>query len=140
VKLIEESIRLYRYLRDRLKFLRPSVSTLIGTAASSGEFASLGFLGDCDARLSAGEGFCESWRTSVEAWAPALGKTAAPVIAGLGGVLGQSDLESQISAIDYGAAVLEDRLLAAREDAARYNRLYSALGVLAGLGIAIILA
>jgi stage III sporulation protein AB len=140
VALLEETIRLYRYLRDRLKYLRPSVSALIDAAASSEEFKSLGFLAACDARMKAGEGFEDSWIISVEEQAKALGGPVAQVVAGLGQVLGASDLESQLAAIDYGMALLEARLAAAREHAAARVKLYDTLGVLAGLGVAVLIA
>jgi stage III sporulation protein AB len=55
-------------------------------------------------------------------------------------VLGASDLESQLAAIDYGVSLLEARLAAAREYAAARGKLYGTLGVLAGLGIAVLIA
>jgi stage III sporulation protein AB len=140
VALLEETIRLYRYLRDRLKYLRPSVPALIDAAAGTEDFKSLAFLAACDARMKAGEGFAESWRVSVEEQERELGGPVAQAIAGLGQVLGASDLESQLAAMDYGISLLEARLAAAREHAAARGKLYGTLGVLAGFGVAILFA
>jgi stage III sporulation protein AB len=64
----------------------------------------------------------------------------AQVITGLGQVLGASDLESQLAAIDYGISLLEARLADARGHAAARGKLYDTLGVLAGLGVAVLIA
>lgn len=140
VRVLEEVIRLYRYLRDRLKYLRPSVSALIEAAAESGEFEALKFLPACNARMKSGLGFSESWRLSVAEEAPALGRDALPAVQSLAGVIGASDIDSQLSAIDYGISVLEDRLEQARQKAAGKSRLYGTLGLLAGLGVSVLVA
>ncbi len=72
--------------------------------------------------------------------ATALGEDTARAVSGLGGVLGASDLESQLSAIEYGISVLESRLEEARERAGARMKLYSTLGMLAGLGAAVLVA
>ncbi len=137
---MEETIRLYHYLHDRLKYMRPSVAALIGAANASGEFESLGFLAACEARMQGGSPFGESWRCSVGGSIPELGEASAQVVMGLGGVLGASDLESQLSAIEYSISVLDSRLEEARELAAVRMKLYGTLGLLAGLGAAILVA
>ncbi len=137
---MEEVIRLYHYLHDRLKYMRPSVAALIGAANASGEFDSLEFLDACETRMKAGRPFGESWRSSVEENATALGEATARVVMGLGGVLGASDLESQLSAIEYGISVLESRLEESRERAGARMKLYGTLGMLAGLGAAVLVA
>lgn len=134
---LENTIRLYQYLRDRLKFLRPSVASLINQADGSGEFADLKFLSACNERMKNGMNFPESWTMSVHEYTDLLGREVAPVISGLSNVLGKSDLESQISAIDHGISMLETRLFNAREYTAKHKKLYQTLGVLAGLGLAV---
>lgn len=137
VSMLENTIRLYQYLRDRLKYLRPSIASLIGQAASSGEFPDLEFLHVCDEKMKNGMNFPESWTSSVSGDTARLGGEAARVVAGLSNVLGRSDLESQLSAIDCGIAMLEARLVDAREYAAKHKKMYQTLGVLAGLGLAV---
>lgn len=110
---------------------------MIHQAATSEEFVDLRFLSACDEKMINGVSFPESWASSVSEDMASLGKEASPIISGLSNVLGRSDLESQLSAIDYGIAMLEARLLDAREYASRHKKLYQTLGVLAGLGLAV---
>lgn len=136
---LETVIRLYQYLYDRLKFLQPSVGSLISQAAVCAEFKDLTFLPACGESLRRGESFPESWKTAVEAF-PELKREEKTVMLSLGDILGASDLESQLSAIEYGKALLETRLETAREYAGKHKKLYRTLGILAGLGIAILFA
>lgn len=119
--------------------MRPSVAMLVGQAAASPEFDGLLFLAECNRRMCAGESFAESWRNTVQESAASMGKAAAETVCSLADVLGASDLESQLSALDYGIATLETRLADAREYSVKHKKLYSTLGVLAGLGIAVFL-
>ena len=132
VSTLECAIRLYRWLHDRLKYMQPGVMSLIDAAHRSGEFHRLRFLRECRENMKDSGDFAVSWRQAVENNASAIGKEAAAVMVSLSDVLGKTDLESQLAAIDYGAALLEQRLQNAREYAKRHQRLYKTLGVLAG--------
>lgn len=136
---LEYVIRLYQFMHDRLKYMRPSIDSLVNQAASAEEFAKLGFLAECGEKMRTGESFSESWRESVSRNANALGKQSAAIVADLSGILGRSDLESQLAALEYGKSMLETRLVEAREYASRHGRLYRTLGVLAGLGLAVLI-
>lgn len=116
------------------------MASLIGRAAGAAEFSNLTFLLICEAKMQAGENFPESWREAVAEDASMLGKEAAPIVSQLAGVLGASDLESQLAALDHGIALLESRLREAREYARIHKKLYRTLGVLTGLMIAIVIA
>lgn len=140
VLILENLIRLYRFLHDRLKYLQPSVSSLISQAAANGEFAQLAFLGVCRDEMQAGNTFPESWRIAVEKEKNNLGANAAAIVATLAEVLGAADLESQLAALQYGVSLLESRLEEARSYAAKHKKLYQTLGILAGLGLAVIIA
>jgi len=139
VSTLECVIRLYRYLHDRLKYMQPGVMPLIDAAVSSGEFEKLRFLRECRDNMKDSGDFSESWRKAVGNNAFSLGKEAVAVMASLSGVLGKTDLESQLAAIDYGASLLEKRLESAREYARRHQRLYRTLGVLAGALVVVLL-
>lgn len=140
VSTLEIVIRLYQYLRDSLKYLRPSVTMLIGRAAGEAEFSGLGFLRGCDEKMRSGKNFPESWREAISEDIATMGKEDAPIVLSLAGVLGASDLDSQLAALEHGMALLEARLGEAREYASKHKKLYRTLGVLAGLMVAIVIA
>ena len=139
VSTLECTIRLYRWIYDRLKYMQPGVMALVGAAYRSGEFERLKFLTQCHKNMKDSGDFSESWRQAVENNAGAVGKEAAAVMASLSEVLGKTDLESQLAAIDYGAVLLEQRLNDAREYAKRHQRLYRTLGVLAGALVVVLI-
>ena len=140
VSALECALRLYRYLHDRLKFLQPGVISLIDAAVQSGEFEKLSFLRECRENMKDSGDFADSWKKALENNTSSLGREASAVMASLSGVLGKTDLESQLAAIDYGAALLEKRLENAREYAKKHQRLYRTLGVLAGALVVALIA
>ncbi len=127
-------------MRDRLKYLQPSIDSLIAQAASSMEFSSLKFLMLCREKMSNGIGFAEAWRKSVNSDNTDICKDTTEIIVNLSETLGRCDLDSQLAALEYGIVILESRLQDAREYAAKHKKLYRALGVLSGLAIAILIA
>lgn len=138
VLLLENTIRLCQYLYDRLKFLRPGVRALIRQAAAADEFRELTFLKVCAEKVEAGGDFPICWKEAVAAfWI--FDREESKIVQSLGGVLGASDLESQLSALEYARELLEARILAVRDYAAKHKKLYRTLGVLSGLGIAVVL-
>ena len=139
VSMLERTIRLYRWLHDRLKYMQPSVMALIDAAYRSGEFKQLRFLTECHKNMKDSGDFSESWRHAVENSTGAVGEEAAAAMASLSDVLGKTDLESQLAAIDYGSKLLEQRLQNTREYAKRHQRLYRTLGVLAGALVAVLI-
>lgn len=139
VSTLESVIRLYRFMHDRLRYIQPGVLPLINAAAASKEFQRLRFLKECRDQVENGEDFDINWKIAVKNDSAALGKEAASVVASLSDVLGKTDLESQLAAINYGAELLEQRLLSAREYAARHQRLYRTLGVLAGVLVVVLI-
>ena len=139
VSSLERVLRLVGHLRDRLKFLRPSVRALVQNAAAVEDFGELGFLDSCRDMMETGMDFPAAWKQSARQ-AAVPDKEAREILAGLGDILGGSDLESQLSAVALCENRLELRLSEARENAAQHKKLYCTLGALAGVGAAIILA
>lgn len=57
----------------------------------------------------------------------------------LGKMLGNTDIEGQVSQIELTENLLNEKIVEAQEDKRKNTKLYKALGVATGLGIAIIL-
>lgn len=139
VSSLERSLRLLCHLRDRLRFLRPSVRSLIQNAAAVEDFAPLGFLGRCRDEMERGVDFPSAWKEAVRS-ADVRDREARDILESLGDILGGSDLDSQLASLELCRDRLELCLEAAREHAAKHKKLYRTLGVLAGAAAAIILA
>lgn len=140
VIMLENVIRLYQYLHDRLKFLQPSVNSLIEQASSSQEFSNIEFLSVCNVMMNAGKSFPESWRESVYSIDTILDVKDIDIIQNISNTLGMTDIESQLAALGYDKARLGSNLEEARDYAAKHKKMYQTLGVLSGLLIAIFIA
>lgn len=61
------------------------------------------------------------------------------VLKNLGKMLGNTDIEGQVSQIELTENLLNEKIVEAQEDKRKNTKLYKALGIATGLGIAIIL-
>lgn len=139
VALLEDCIRLLGYLSDRLKYLAPSVLSLLEGACASRQFEALAFPRRCRELTGEGLPFPIAWRKAVEENRSRLGDEEAGILAGLADVLGCADLESQLASIRYTRELLMIRLEHAREREKTYSKLYRTLGVLSGLAVAVLI-
>ena len=83
-----------------------------------------------------------------EAWEKALDESKSKkdlneedinVLKSLGKMLGNTDIEGQVSQIELTENLLNDKILEAQESKRKNTKLYKTLGIAAGLAIAIIL-
>lgn len=138
--MLENVIRFYGYMHDRLKYLQPSVNSLIEQAANTREFEDLKFLPYCREKMREGKDFPESWRSSVYSVDIVLSEDITKIILNISNILGTADLDSQLAAITYDRSRLEQRLTEARDYADKHRKLYQTLGVLSGLWLVILIA
>lgn len=93
----------------------------------------------CRERMLRGDSFPVAWRTAVAQSPGALKGEEVRILASLADVLGTTDLDSQLSALDYTGEQLRRCHAAAGQKRDKCQKLYGTLGVLAGLAVAIIL-
>ena len=136
---LELSLSLLGELSGRLTYLQPTTQSLIAALATQERFGELGFLRGCAAEMGRGEQFSQSWQLALEGEKGALGREEAALLASLAEVIGQSDLESQLSAIALVREQLAERLADQREKMRKQERLYRSMGVLGGVAAAVIL-
>lgn len=137
--MIESAIRLMNYLIDRLRYLQPTVAGLVASASEAPGLEGAPYVRECRRRMEQGAGFPESWRRSVSSHEGTLGKEGTAILESLSEILGASDLESQLTALDYARERLRRCLEQARTRKEQRQKLYCALGVLVGAGAAVIL-
>jgi stage III sporulation protein AB len=125
---------------DRLRYLQPSVYSLLEFLCGNQQYEKLGYPLRCRALIREGRSFPESWRQAVRESAKSLGDEESEILAALADVLGCADLESQLAAIAYTRELLQEKLEQARTKEKTYGKLYRTLGVLAGLAIVIVIA
>lgn len=139
VRAIECAVVLLDHFHDRLRYLQPTMNRLVESACSLGQLAEAGYLTGCRDAMRRGEPFPRSWREGLKRWPGALGKEETELMEALADTLGVTDLDRQLTALCYTRERLEHRLETARLEREKHHKLYGALGVLAGLAIAIIL-
>lgn len=139
VREIETAVQLLAHLYDRMKWFQPTMNSLVETAGELPTFRELLYLVACRRGMGLGESFPAAWRAALEQEHGALGGEETAILLGLGDILGATDLEGQLAALAFARREMELRLETARADRSRYQKLYSTLGVLAGLAFAIIL-
>lgn len=136
---IESAVQLLQDLHDRLLHLRPTMGELIEAAARREAFAGLGYLTACRDRMRRGEPFPTAWKKSIQQFPGALPTEETAMLSMLSDVLGATDLDSQLTALDCTREQLAHRLLLAREQQQKNHKLYGILGVFTGIAVAIIL-
>ena len=136
---LEACVCLLSELSGRLKYLQPTVQSLVVGLAAQERFGELRFLKLCAAQMEEGADFSGCWRQSLKREEQSLGREEAALMASLGDVLGRSDLESQLSAISLTGEQFAQRMEIRRERAKKQEGLYRSMGVLGGVAAAIIL-
>jgi len=139
VSVIEGSISLLSQMSDRLKYLRPTMGSLMDYFCSGGQFERLEYPRRCRILMKDGLPFPESWRQAVMENKTGIGDDEADILAGLGDTLGCTDLDTQLSAINCARDLLGVKLENAREAEKKFGKLYRTMGVLGGLALFIIL-
>ena len=135
----ETCIQLLSHMSDRLKYLQPSMTSLLQSLCGIKSFEKLAFLQRCRGYMTQGMSFPESWHKAVLESREYIGVEEAEIVAGLCEVLGCTDLDSQLSGISYAKELLCTKLEEARERRDKYAKLYRSIGALAGIAVAIIL-
>ena len=126
-------------LSQELSFSLSEPQDLIGRLAGFHEFAKTDYIADTAQRLRHGERFSE-------AWAKALGASEVPfddedrrILLLVGGILGASDLESQLNGLSHCAEQLKMRLRADQPKVEERSKLARTIGLLAGVCLAVLL-
>ena len=136
---LESCVALLDEMSGRLRHLQPTMQSLITSLAAQERFGLLVFLKQCAQSMRAGQPFSVCWPKALGESSHQLGGEEAAILAALGDVLGQSDLDSQLSALALARQQLEQRIQTARDKALTHGKLYRSMGILGGAAAAIIL-
>lgn len=139
VRAIEDAILLIDHLYDRLRYLQPTVASLVYEASGTTSLQRCRYLAECKLSLESGHGFTNSWKDAVKKSPGSLELQEIELISALGDVLGSTDLDSQLQNLAWTREQLEHILSDARAYRDKHHKLYSSLGVLSGIAVAIIL-
>ena len=81
----------------------------------------------------------EAWRDAIDAGNLNIVSEDKDVLKGLSKLLGKTDLEGQIAAVELTTTFLEEQILKAQKEKDKSEKMYKTLGMIFGIGIVIIL-
>ncbi len=136
---LERLIAMLDYLSSQISYVRMPVGEIVSQMAMQSRFASLTFLEECKERLRQGEPFPDAWRASAAKQRQLLAKDDYERLASLGSTLGATDAQEQQQTIAMYTRMFEKSYEAARAECASRSRMYLTIGVLAGIGFAILM-
>lgn len=141
VTLLDESLFMLQKMRAYLSHERVTTTQLIQNLTHLNSLATLEFLHDCNQHLAAGEVFPVAWEhalTAGEQRDPLLEEDR-KVLLMIGGILGTSSASIQQDELGVVEQLLQQRRTHAETQCREKGKLYRSLGVLFGVGIAILI-
>lgn len=129
---------LFTQLHIKIRYSAPDVYELIGELRGLALFSNLDFIGRLPSEFSPDINFHENWQKAVSSDA-SLGEDEKRLLISFGAVLGTSDIDGQLMAIEEAIETLsgiEDRRI---EEYSRKGKLYRSLGMLSGVMVGILL-
>lgn len=137
VRIWEQSARLATMLDSRIRYTAQPIPPLLKELYRTSDLSALGFLprlADCPAAELASE-----WCRCVEGELTALSPPDRQLLAAFGGLLGRTDVCGQTAHCRAYAARFEERRAAAEKEFSEKGKLYPTMGLLGGLGVAVLL-
>ncbi len=138
---LEKVMEMLDYFSSQISYTRMPVAEIIASLADSERFDSLRFLKQVRDDLRAGVPFPEAWRTAVTQGKNAilLGDEDMNRLFALGEYIGTTDSEEQGKTIALYQKMFTQSHEKARSESTAHAKMYTTLGVLAGIGLAVLI-
>ena len=137
VRQLDAALLLCEKLQSCLQYERRTSAELVSWLSGQESLRELTFLRRCAALLEERKPFPEAWRQSVEE--SGLAADDRGLLLQIGEILGGSRAESQLGELAVLRSLLEENRAASGAERQQKSRLYHSLGILGGLGLAILL-
>lgn len=139
VKALEKMLLFIKSLGDEMRYTMQPIQEILHKFSYREEFKPLYFLKkfrQCDMLTS----FSLQWANAVkETTQSDFEKEDLEVIASLGEVIGTSDIEGQMLYLEHFKSLVQEQLNRATEKKEKYAQMYKTLGLLLGMGAAILM-
>ncbi len=141
VKELEAVSSMIKFIAAEIRYLMSPIQDIIKNLAEKRELSPLTFLQVCSNRMESGEDFPSAWKNAVEEYkaAGSLKDDDLRLLYSLGEEIGTSDALGQEQVCQMYSELISLKLEEARGYEAKYKEFYSALGILGGLAVIIIL-
>lgn len=131
-------ILLMEQMQTYLRYGQMPTTEMLERFSAGESFAELTFLRDCLSEMRCGCLFPEAWKNSVRRFQTGrLSNRDREILENIADILGGSDFESQIEALELNISLLRQNLQEAITEKNTVGKLYRSLGVLLGIGAAI---
>ena len=135
---LEQAIRLLEQMQTYLRYGQMPTAEMVSRLSGSEGFAGFTFLSVCLERMKAGDLFPDAWRAALRSFhGSKLSDRDKGVLETIADILGGSDYESQLHALELNITLLGQNLKEALAEKNTGGKLYRSLGVLLGIGAAI---
>lgn len=137
----ERFLRLLTVMRTQIDYALLPTQTLLDKLCADSEFKDFSFIHAARSAFGSGMSFEDAWNKALREYAAssALGKQELELLSAFAGAFGSTDKNGQTVHCSYFIEQLEQLVKAQRDISAKTARLYSALGVLSGLFLVILL-
>ncbi|SDN36108.1 stage III sporulation protein AB [Acetanaerobacterium elongatum] len=141
VKFLEKIIGMLDYFSAQISYSRQPVPDIIKALACSERFGTLLFLQKCLEELNSGQTFQKAWCLAVTYY-----KKSMPIededisrLLALGEYIGTTDSEEQNKTLVLYQKLFTQSYEKAKSESSSHSRMYTTLGVLSGLGLAVLI-
>ena len=135
VRQLEGFIGALGLISTEIRYFASPVDALMRKVSSLPEYRELAVFGICAEKLRGERDFRCAWEESLKETRPrlALDDGDMETLLWFGRVLGTTDIEGQTASCERYGDLLRQRLTLARQDKAKRGKMYSSLGLLAGV-------
>lgn len=140
-KELDAVLLMIQKMQSCLQYEKMTTIELLQMMAESSALEELSFLGHCVQEMKCGNAFPIAWKSALDLGHEQSYLEAEDIqtLGLIGGVLGGADAQSQIGELSVIASLLEQCRDKAKEAQEEKGKLYRSLGVLSGLGIAVLI-
>lgn len=135
VRELEAFLSAFSQISTEIRYFASPTNIIISKLDSFSEYKNLRIFGPCKENLAQTHDFSHAWCCAIDQAIPylSLKKSDIETIKGFGSTFGTTDAEGQIANCERYCELLRQRLENAREDKIKRGRMYTSLGVLAGV-------
>lgn len=140
-KQLECCISMINTMSTEIRYQSTPLNEIIDVLSRREEYKPLWFLPGCTKLCHEKMSFPKAWQASIHEQSKdcSLKKDDCDILIAFGNSLGTSDTDGQLANCTLHTSLLEDSLKVARKDRDGFGKLYSSLGLLLGIGVAILL-
>jgi stage III sporulation protein AB len=140
VRELEAFLSALSLISTEIRYFASPTDDIIAKLDSANEYKQLHVFGVCKENLENTRDFAKVWADALEKSKPylSLDKGDFESLIWFGSMFGTTDMQGQIANCERYCGLLQQRLDSARDDKSKRGRMYTSLGVLAGVFFAVI--